>query len=374
MTQNNEAPVSRRDAHSSGFLRELALIVRHRKMFAINVFVVTLAAVLFSLLTPEIYEAHTSLLPAEDDSAPFGGLTQLLRELPFQGANFPGVTTSSDMLGAFLHSRRLQEPIIEEFGLIDVFKADHLDAALIAFEDRLSASVSDEGMLHVRFRDRDAELAAKVLNRLIEELNEYNLNARISRSRLTRAFVEGRLTEAVQTLEGAEDALRAYQEEHSITISPEDEAMANAGAALIARKFALQVELEAISRFMDTSSPPYEARLLELQALEQEIGDLPLIGMEALRLYRDVKVQEEIYLLLIAELERARIEEHRDLPVFQVLDAAVAPEIRAWPKRKLIVLSAFVLSVMVSLLLAHVLEFIRRERETLRNLGTPVDF
>ncbi len=371
MTDPDATPRPAGEKIPTGFLREIGLVVRFRKLVLTNVIVLTLAAVAFSLLTPEIFEAHTSLLPAEESGSPFGDLTQLLRDLPFQGANLPGVTTSSDLLGAFLQSRRIQEPVIHELDLFPVLKAENIDEALQTFADRLKVSVSDEGILHVWYRDRERERAARVLNRLVEELAHYNLNVRVTRSRLNREFIEGRLKETATTLAEAEDTLRTYQEEHAVALAPEEKSHAESVASLLARKFALLVEMEAIAQFMDKSSPAYTKRLVELRALEHEIGNLPQLGMEVVRLYRDVKVQEELYLLLTSQLEQAVIEEHRDLPVFQTLDTPQPPELRAWPKRKLIVAATFILSVFVSLLLCHLLDFIHRERETLRRLGAP---
>src|SRR5205814_2312896 len=47
---------------------------------------------------------------------------------------------------------------------------------------------------------------------------------------------------------------------------------------------------------------------------------VPEVGLELARLTREVKVQETLTTLLTQQVEQARINEARDLPVVQVLD------------------------------------------------------
>ena len=359
------------DGSPGGLIGELRLLVRYRRMILILVGLATAAAVVYSLLAPEVFEAHTTLLPAEEQSSMFGGLSQFLQNLPIQGANLPGVTTTTDLMSGMLQSRRIQEPVIQEFGLMKRFKSKNLDEAFKEFNARLRASVADEGILHVRFRDPDPVVAADVLNALVEQLNHYNVNVRANRGRLTREFIRHRLDETERDLIQAEEHLRDYQQANATAISPEDISAAETVGGLIARQMELRVEIEALTEFMDPASPPIVQRRMELKALDSEIASLPELGLDVVRLYRDLKVQEQLFLLLNAQLEQARIDEKRDLPMIQVLDTARAPDIRAWPRRKLIVIAGLLVSAALAILLAHGLAYVDRERATLRRIFAP---
>jgi uncharacterized protein involved in exopolysaccharide biosynthesis len=352
----------------SALYREFALLVRHRKPVLINLALVVLLAVAYSLLTPKLYDARASLLPVTEEAGALGGLSALLRELPIQGANLPGVTTSTDLLSAMLHSRRIQEPVVRELDFQTRYKAKTFDHALATFDAALETEVSDEGILRVRFRDREPEVAARVVNRLVQELDAYNIEASTTRSRLVGDFVENRLADTRASLDSAEARLRDYQKDHAIAISPEDMAAAETVGGLIARKLTLQVELDALSEFIDPKSPPVLQRQGELRALDREISGLPELGLQAVRLYRDYKVQEQAFLFLRAQLEQARIDERRDLSRVQVLDVATPPVLRSWPRRKVIVLSAMVMAFGMSVLLAHALEFWHRASPDLRRM------
>jgi len=355
----------------TGLLRELALVSRYRRPVLTVMILITVAAVVYSLVTRKIYEAHASLLPAaEQSSGLFGGISALLGELPLQGANFPGVTTSTDLLGAMLHSRRLQIPLIEEFGLLERYEAETIEHAILTFDDRISTGVSDEGILNVRFRDQDPEFAARVVTRLIETLDAYNIEVSTERARLQREFVEGRLAQAERELVEAEEAFRDYQTTHAVVIPPEDMSALSSSGQLLARKLLLEVQLEALQQYIDTSSTPYRQRVTELEALETRLRELPGMGVEVMRLYRDARVKMELYTFLQTQLLDARIEEHRSLPTLRVLDEPLPPEIRAWPQRKLIVIVAFLLAVALGLLVAHALDYLHREKDSIRRALT----
>jgi len=62
-----------------------------------------------------------------------------------------------------------------------------------------------------------------------------------------------------------------------------------------------------------------------------------------------VKVQEQVFELLTAQLEEARIRETRDTPTVQVLDHAVVPLHKSRPKRALVVIAGFVIGLAGSL-------------------------
>src|SRR6185436_7681574 len=67
-------------------------------------------------------------------------------------------------------------------------------------------------------------------------------------------------------------------------------------------------------------------------------GNSARLAIEEGRLSRAVRQQEEIYLTLQRQGELARLEERKDVPVLSVLDPAVPPVKRDWPKRGLLAL------------------------------------
>ncbi|MEA1996578.1 MAG: GNVR domain-containing protein, partial [Gemmatimonadota bacterium] len=96
------------------------------------------------------------------------------------------------------------------------------------------------------------------------------------------------------------------------------------------------IELDRSIRKIQQELTDYSA--LEDPQLTIPVSDIPGISLAYTRLYRSVKVQEELFLLMSAQLEEARISELDDTPTAIVLDPAVTPEYKCRPKRLLNVL------------------------------------
>jgi len=79
-------------------------------------------------------------------------------------------------------------------------------------------------------------------------------------------------------------------------------------------------------------------------------------GMEYIRRVRDVKYYETIFEALARQFELAKLDEAREGAIIQVVDPAIPPDRRSFPKRGLIVIGAtfvgFFAGVFVALLQA----------------------
>jgi len=92
-------------------------------------------------------------------------------------------------------------------------------------------------------------------------------------------------------------------------------------------------------------------------------ADVPEVGSRLAEFLRDVKVQETVWQLLNQQFYSAKIQEARDTPTVQVLDAAVQPERRTRPKRKLLIVVTSFLTFVFSVFWAFCLEYVERNKE-----------
>lgn len=85
------------------------------------------------------------------------------------------------------------------------------------------------------------------------------------------------------------------------------------------------------------------------------IRNLPAIGVTYGELYRRSKLLEAVQLALTQQLEVAKTEEIRQLPVFRVMDPAEVPEQRVFPRRAAIVQASTLCGLLlgIALLLAN---------------------
>jgi uncharacterized protein involved in exopolysaccharide biosynthesis len=334
----------------------LLVLRRHARFLALNVAAATLVALAFSLALPKWYAARAVLLPPTEDDLGSTALTQLFPR-GFAGMRVPGAPTLADLFVAVLKSRTVADRIVERFGLVQRYKQRDLETARKELESHVEFRVGDEGTIAIEVEDRDPTVAAAMANAYVEELDRFNRETRTTSAKRTRAFIEDRLEIAKRELAAAEDRLRDYQQRKRLaSLSPADRGDAEVGARLMAQKIALEVRLEVLRQSLSADSEEVRRVREELAAIERQVGGLPRAGVETARLWRDVKIQEQVFELLTAQLEEARIRETRDIPTVQLLDRAQPPLHKSRPKRALIVIAGFLIGLMGSIGAALLME------------------
>ena len=322
---------------------DLLHVARARARFLIvNVAITTIVALLVSLTLPKWYSARAVLLPPTEDD--IGSALSQFMPRGFAGVRLPGAPTLADVFVAVLKSRSVADRIVERFDLVKRYKARDAEKAAKELEGHVKFLVGDEGTIAILAEDREPQTAAAMANAYVEELDSFNLKTRTTSAKRTRAFIEERLDLAKRDLAAAEDRLRDYQQARNLpAMASSDRGDSDVGTRLMAQKIALEVKLQVLRQSLAEDSEEVRRVRQELAAIERQVGGLPRAGVEIMRLWRDVKVQEQVFELLTAQLEEARIRETRDTPTVQLLDAATVPLHKSRPKRSLIVIAGFLL-------------------------------
>jgi hypothetical protein len=81
-------------------------------------------------------------------------------------------------------------------------------------------------------------------------------------------------------------------------------------------------------------------------------GRVPEAGMEYIRKLRDVKYYETIFDILARQYEVAKLDEAKEGALIQVVDPAIPPDRRSFPKRGLIVIGATVAGFLFGIFIA----------------------
>lgn len=335
---------------------DLLSILRTRARFlVINVFAVTAAALVLSLLLPKWYQASAVLLPPSEEDT--GSSISSFLPKGLGSLRVPGVGTPADLYVAVLKSRTVADRLCDRFDLVRRYRVKDREKARLVLADLTRYAVGDEGTIAIKVEDRDPKVAADIANAYAEELDRFNRETRTTAGKRTRMFIEERLEVAKRDLAAAEEALREYQQRHGVaTLSPAARGEAEVGANLMAQKIALEVKLNVLRESLSETSEEVRRVREELAALNRQLGTMPSTGIEVMRLWRDVQVQEQVFELLTSQLEEARIRETRDTPTVQLLDPAVPPLHKSRPKRSLVVLAGFAIGLMGSLVAALLLE------------------
>jgi tyrosine-protein kinase Etk/Wzc len=300
-------------------------------------------AIAFAL--PKWYRATAvSLPPEESDLLSNMSLAQrALSKFPRFGV-LDDYYTPADIFKAVLGSRTVQEEIVRIYDLQRVYHRPSMEKTIKELKNHYKVKLNPDGTLAVSVDDTDPKRAAAMANRFFDLLDRYNVEKRNTTAHRTRLFLERRVEQTDSLLQVSELALKRYQEAHHTVVPPTSgSADMRAAADLMSRKIMLEVRLGMLRNYLRDDNEQVVQTRLELDQLNERIGGLPRLQSDIVRLTRDSKIQEQLFLLLTAELEQARIRETMDTPTVQVLDAAVPPERHSKPRRLMLAAAAGIL-------------------------------
>jgi uncharacterized protein involved in exopolysaccharide biosynthesis len=300
-----------------------------------------------TFVMPRAYRATAVILPPEESDllSNMGFAQKALTKFPAFGI-LSDYFTPADVYKAILLSRTVQEEIVDKFDLRTVYRQKSMEKTLKVLHGQYKVKLNPDGTIALNVEDRDPKRAAAMANQFLESLDRYNVEKRNTQAHRTRVFLERRMQETSDALTASEAALRQYEETHHAVVPPTSGGGdTQAAADLMARKMMLEVRLGMLRSYLREDNEEVVQTRLELDQLNQRIGNLPALQTDLGRLMRDAKIQEQLYLLLTSELEQARIRESMDTPTVQVLDAAVPPERPSKPRRLVLTAAALLLGL-----------------------------
>lgn len=313
-----------------------------------------------SFILPSWYKANTIIFPPEQTSTmPYAALMQQL-SAPLLGtiAGGAGGVAPGTIYIEMMKSRTVCEQIIEEFGLMKRYKARNIEEAMDTLHSHLGFTLQDNGLLFMTVEDRDPQRAADMANRMVALLDQTTRKLKETSAARTAEFVHRQLQEREVMLAQAEDSLKHFQQAHN-TVNMEEQLKSamDIVTTLSSRAIALETEMQIMTHYTSPNSEEYQRKqteynevLVQLRKLKADtkgsnnhdtvrsfiptLQDVPEQALQYLRLRREVEIQNTVFTMLNSEYEKARIEEARDTPVVQVLDAAEKPNLRYRPQRK----------------------------------------
>ncbi|SHK71965.1 GumC family protein [Rhodothermus profundi] len=347
-----------------------------------------IGSLIVSLLLPNWYRATARVLPpAGAGLSPLA--SQLLNNLPgFLGGMLGGGSTAGyERYLSILSSRTMQERLVDHFNLIAVYGLEDeehpREAAIEELRDNISFDVDpDFEYLEISVLDRDPQRAADMANFMVAELNRINADLLTQSARRYRAYVERRYREALARLDSVLDAQQAFHEQYGLfDLEAQARGFLEYVATLRAEALQTEMQYEALRTQFGDENP--QVRVLAKmkataerryqEALEGQERLLPVPQQEipaALRQYfeleRERLLQTRILEVLAPLYEQARFEEERRVEAVQVVDPAVPPVKKAWPRRSLIVLGITLAALALSILFVLAHAWWQTQRELLR--------
>jgi len=371
----------------------LIVLAKHRWLILCITAACIVAAIALAFILPNRFTAETVVLPpAQGTSSGLAMLGQMagadsLASLASSGL---GGKSIGEMYMALLQSRTVEDAMVNRFKLIDRYHAKNATDARKALTGHTALSLNaKDGLITLRMTDKDPRQAAAFANGYVEELHNLTANLAITEAARRRAFFQQQMLEANQNLATAEDAMKKTEQTTGVfQIDSQTSALVQSAAALRAQIAAKEVQLQSMRTYATDNNPDILGVRQQLSALQGQLaqltgsgkdssandlllpkGKIPEAGLEYIRRLRDVKYYETISALLARQFELAKVDEAREGNSVQVVDAAVPPEHRSFPKPLLMIPSAAAFGLFVGCVWSLLLEGWNRLKTNPDNSG-----
>jgi len=358
----------------ASWARNVVYLLERRSILKITFFVALILSAAIAFSIPKQYKSSTSMMPPEQQ----GGGAELLAALAGRSggsagsglgmlaSGLLGAKTSGELYIDLLHSGTVTGALVDRFHLQQVYRKRYMEGTVKKLVSRTEITENKKsGVITITVVDNDPQRAQDLARGYVEELNKVLSRVSTSSARRERQFIEQRRASVLADLVDAEEQLSHFSSSTStIDIREQTRATVDTGAKLQAEMIYGESELESLRQVYGDQNVRVKAARERIGVLKQEIGKisgssedpgastagvkdelypplrrLPELGVRYADLYRHVKVQEAVYELMSAEYETARIQEAKEIPSVNVIDAAGYPEKKSFPPRLLFMLA-----------------------------------
>jgi len=375
-------------------LYEIWLTIKKRKKFILLVtFFITVAAIIISLLLPKVYKTETSLMPLGGEKV--SGIASILSSLPI---SMP-TSTSGLTVEAVLKSRTLKERLIKNLNLLPILFEDKWDnrtktwdvkdkkdiptvlQGIKALKKLISVSTDKKTgviTLSVQFK-KDPLMSYNIAKEALKITREILNEKSFTLAKKYRQYIEKQLKQAKKRIIYMEKIYTDFSEgkikEIPFITNSKLTDIGSLKGKIITEKEKLKLMNED-SSFSTEDIITQKNKIKNLQKKLKNIGkrlnsdfvSVPKLQFNQIKLQTEIAITEGLYKTLVQEYEMAKATEQKEKIAFQVIDEPYVPEKRFKPKRKLIVIVAFVTGLMLSIFIAFFLEWIegikRKESES----------
>jgi len=295
------------------------------KVLVISVFILILGmAFALAILSTPFYKTEAKIIYQTSGSSQSGGLSALAALAGVSMSASKGDDPSAYLQDIILSNNMLQSILAEKWKISKAFK-DTLTPVDLQTLWKVKPDTTKENwelklkywMLEVLKKEKyivfsqdkksgvitlstefqDPQVSFDVNNFIYNQLNDILKNKMHFKASENRKFTEERLLEVESNLKEAEENLRRFRQRNRLRVDPADE-------------------------------------------------------LEDARLQRNVLMNQEIMVQLRKQYEVAKIDEARDMPVLDVIDAPMKPIEKSKPKRKIIVLAGGMVAAIFAILFA----------------------
>ncbi len=233
---------------------------------------------------------------------------------------------------------------------------------------RLAEKGRQSGVIDATLQGTDPERLTSILNEVGRQYVRQNVERKAAEAQKMLAFLDVQLPQFKKQLDQSEEAYNRYRNKQG-TVALDEEAK-----LILARTVDLETKLleaqqkrrELVARFtpehptIKTLDTQIAAWSREIDSLNVRVRAMPSVQQDALRLERDVKVNNEAYQNLRNNALQLQLIREGKVGNVRLIDEAMAPELPVKPKRSLVLALAAVLGLLGGVVVALVRNALNR--------------
>jgi tyrosine-protein kinase Etk/Wzc len=224
------------------------------------------------------------------------------------------------------------------------------------------------GVLQISFQHKNPNFIPRILNTIVAQAIQKNIEKKSAEASKTLDFLNKQLPDVRKSLEYAETNLNEYRAKNgTIDISQEAKIMLTKLAAL--QQNVAEVKLKQVELLQElTAEHPFLISLnhkksqlqKEISEIENRIKRVPKTDQKAISLERDVKVKDQLYLLLLNKIQQLQVLKAGTLSDIRILNYASVPIVPLPTYRLLILAVSIFLGCFLSIIVLFVREIFKR--------------
>ncbi|RKX86548.1 MAG: hypothetical protein DRP57_01270 [Spirochaetes bacterium] len=374
-----------------------AVLVKRRRLIVLTTFFAALFILGFAYLTlklppdsrwnylPNIYKPKVEVL-VKASSSSSGAISSILSSSGLNslagllGAS-AGTNSSAELAQALLKGNTIKDQVAEEFNFKKKYNItkNPKTTARNMIQSAMDADYdAKSNILSISYKNIDPVFATKVVNRIVELLDNRFKDLTLEKVRQKKTFLEERLKTVGVDLKTAQDKLVAYQKKYGIIdLSVQAESHIKMIADLTTQVYNKEIELQNLKSYLKDTNPQIVRLKNEIDATKQLIKELkkgfqefsgetipqeklPGVSAEYLNLKRDLSIQETIYTMLRQQYEASKIEETDTSQTFQIIEKAEVPEVKTSPSRFKICIIFTITAFFLAVFIAFIAEYFER--------------
>lgn len=223
------------------------------------------------------------------------------------------------------------------------------------------------GVIGLSYLGQDPQHITQVLNNVLSVYHEQNIERKSLESKQTLTFLEKQLPELRKQLEDSEIKFNQFREKYkTVDVNAESELLLKQNIDLEKLKIELQQKQAELSAKYTNDHPlilQIDAQIAEINKkiadLNNRLTQLPETQRLYLQLYRDVKVNTELYTSLLNSYQQLKIANAGEIGNVRIIDTAVEPVKPVKPKKLIILILSIFIGGFIGVLIALLRDMMR---------------